>query len=224
MRISREAVNLSGIRFALAQGHRTALLIRHAERPPISSDDADFGCSLGLTAFGAEIAYNSGFILRGFQDAIFFASPMLRCQLTARHFAAGMGFADPVIHDAEQLGVHGFYYEDSRAVQKMMRDQGYMAFMLEYLRKGTAPYSRPVGQATAELAQWLQRQTSTLLGIYVTHDIFVAAFLTGLNAATFTADNWVGFLHGAALSETPDGVWTCRPFVPELDTGVLHNG
>ncbi|MDD4623051.1 MAG: histidine phosphatase family protein, partial [Kiritimatiellae bacterium] len=152
------------------------------------------------------------------RDASFYASPMTRCQLTARHFAEGMGFDKPLVQDADELGVHGFYYEDSRAVQKLMQAQGYMAFMLEYLRKGIAPHSRPVKQATEELAQWLQRQTAALLGVYVSHDIFVAAFLTGLNAAHLTAENWVGFLHGAVLSETPDGEWTCSPFVPEFST------
>ena len=122
------------------------------------------------------------------------------------------------MQDAEELGVRGFYYEDSFAVQKLMQAQGYMAFMLEYLRNGTAPHSRPVKQATAELAQWLQCHADTLLGVYVSHDIFVAAFLTGLKAATFTAENWVGFLHGAVLSQTADGKWTCSPFVPEFET------
>ncbi|MDD4101379.1 MAG: histidine phosphatase family protein [Kiritimatiellae bacterium] len=196
-------------------------MLRHAERPPISPEDADFGRGLGLTPFGVSTAFAAGNMLRGCRDASFFASPMVRCQLTAQHFAAGMGFEAPTIHDTEQLGVHGFYYEDSRAVQKLMQAQGYMSFMLEYLRKGTAPHSRPVQQATAELAQWLQQNTTTLLGVYVSHDIFVAAFLTGLNAAKFTADNWVGFLHGAVLFETPDRDWTCSPFIPEFSTENL---
>ncbi len=219
MLISSQAANLSGVRAALSRGHRAALMIRHAERPPLSPDDADFGRSMGLTSFGAATAFAAGEQLRGFHDASFFASPMERCRLTARHFAAGMGVDRPLVQDAEQLGVNGFYYDDSCAVQKMMREQGYMAFMLEYLRTGTAPFSRPVQDASAKLAQWLQRQTSTLLGVYVSHDIFVAAFLTGLKAAEFTAEKWVGFLHGAVLFQAPDNGWTCCPFVPEFNTG-----
>ena len=218
MRISREVVNLQAIHAALSKGQRTALMIRHAERPHIRPDDASFGRTLGLTPFGITTARAAGEKLRGISDVSFFASPMTRCQMTARLFAEGMGFDDPLVQDAEELGVRGFYYEDDLAVQKLMQEQGYMAFMLEYLRNGTAPYSRPVKQATDQMVQWLQTKATTLLGVYVSHDIFVAAFLTGLNAATFTAENWVGFLHGAVLSQTADGVWACNPFMPEFAT------
>jgi hypothetical protein len=99
-----------------------------------------------------------------------------------------------------------------------MRQRGYMAFMLDYLRDGTAPHSRPIGPATDQLADWLRRNASTRLGIFISHDIFIASFLTGLNIRTYTAEDWVGFLHGAALLEAPGGIWTCHACVPDLGT------
>jgi hypothetical protein len=42
--------------------------------------------------------------------------------------------------------------------------------------------------------------------------------LTGLNIRTYTAEDWVGFLHGAALLEAPGGIWTCHACVPDLGT------
>ncbi|HRR35063.1 MAG TPA: histidine phosphatase family protein [Kiritimatiellia bacterium] len=216
MKTSLETLDLPQIRAKIDQGCRVALLLRHSERPPIPTDDKDFGRRIGLTPRGIEMARAAGSHLAGIRDARFFASPMARCQLTARHIAEGMGLPDATVTDAEQLGVRGFFYEDCYAVQAAMQQRGYMAFMLDYLRNGTAPYSRPIGPATDDLAEWLRHQTTTRLGIFISHDIFVASFLTGLKIRTYTAEDWVGFLHGAALFEAPDGTWTCRACVPEL--------
>jgi hypothetical protein len=216
MHTSPDLIDFSYVRAALDQGRRVALFIRHSERPAISPDDKEFGQHLGLTPRGIELARKAGRSLAGFSDARFCASPMARCRLTARHFAEGMGIAVPVVEDADPLGVRGFYYEDPYAVQDLMRQRGYMAFMLDYLRTGTAPHSRPLVQATEKTAEWLRVQTTARLGVYVSHDIFIASFLTGLKIRTYTADNWVGFLHGAALIHEPSSGWTCHACVPDL--------
>lgn len=218
MNTSSETLDLPQIRAAIGSGRRAALLLRHSERPPIRTDDKEFGRTLGLTPRGIEMARAAGAHLAGLGDARFFASPMARCRLTARHMAEGMGLPDATVTDADPLGVRGFYYEDCYAVQEQMRQRGYMAFMLDYLRDGTAPHSRPIGPATDQLADWLRRNASTRLGIFISHDIFIASFLTGLNIRTYTAEDWVGFLHGAALLEAPGGIWTCHACVPDLGT------
>ena len=221
MQTSPDTIDLTRIRASLEQGHRVALFIRHSERPAIRADDKEFGKHLGLTARGVELAREAGSRLAGFRDVRFYASPMTRCRLTARHFAEGMGFAAPVVEDADPLGVRGFYYEDPYAVQDLMRQQGYMAYMLDYLRNGIAPYSRPLGSATAQTAEWLRGQTTTRLGVFVSHDIFIASFLTGLGIRTFSAEDWVGFLHGAALIHTPAAGWVCHACVPDLAAARL---
>lgn len=216
MNTATDTIDLSHVRTFLDQGHRVALFIRHSERPPISPDDKEFGQHLGLTPHGVELARAAGRHFAGVDDAAFSASPMDRCRLTAHHFAQGMGIADPKVADADTLGVRGFYYEDPYAVQDLMRRQGYMAYMADYLRDGIARHSRPIGPATAQTADWLKAQTTTRLGVYVSHDIFIASFLTGLRMRTFTAENWVGFLHGAALVRTSEADWTCYACVPDL--------
>ena len=216
MKTSSTSIDIPHVRVAFEHGCRVALFIRHSERPEIRTDDKDFGRFLGLTPRGIELARAAGAHLAGFTDARFFASPMTRCQATARHFAEGMGIPGPVITDADQLGVRGFFYADCHAVQEQMRHRGYIAYMLDYLRDGIAPYSRPLAPATEQLALWLQQQTTARLGVFVSHDIFIAAFLTGLKIRTYTAADWVGFLHGAALIETPDTGWTCHACVPVL--------
>lgn len=218
MKTAPETIDLSRVRSFLDQGRRVALFIRHSERPPICPTDKEFGQHLGLTPRGVELAEAAGRRLAGIGDVRFSASPMTRCRLTAHHFGRGMGIDEPAVADAAPLGVRGFYYEDPYAVQDIMRQRGYMAYMEEYLRNGTALHSRPIGPATAQLAEWLKAQTATRLGVYVSHDIFIASFLTGLRMRTFTAENWVGFLHGAALVHAPDAGWTCYACVPDLSS------
>ncbi len=216
MYTSSETIDYARVRHELEQGRRVTLFIRHSERPPISTDDKEFGRTLGLTPRGIEMARQAGARLAGFQDVRFCASPMTRCQLTARHFAEGMGLADVAVEDADPLGVRGFYYDDPYAVQDLMRQQGYMPYMLEYLRDGVAPFSRPIGPATEQMAEWLRCQTTAQLNVFISHDIFIASFLTGLSIRTYTAEDWVGFLHGAALVHARDTGWTCHPCVPDL--------
>lgn len=114
MKTSLETLDIPQVRIRIDQGHRVALLLRHAERPPIRSDDKEFGRTLGLTPRGIKAAHAAGVPLTGISDVQFFASPMVRCQLTARYIAEGMNLPDAPIIDAEPLGVLGFYYRRAR--------------------------------------------------------------------------------------------------------------
>jgi broad specificity phosphatase PhoE len=217
MQTSQETIDLAGASALLGQGCRVALFIRHSERPPIRPDDKEFGRTLELTPRGQEMARAAGRRLAGVSDARFYASPMTRCQMTARCFAEGMGLAGAPVEDADPLGVRSHYYADPYAVQDLMRQRGYMAYMLEYLRDGVAPFSNPIRPATERTAAWLRERTTTRLGVFVSHDIFIAAFLTCLGVRTYTAENWVGYLHGAALVHSSGAGWVCHACVPDLE-------
>ena len=216
MQAFKETIDLPRIAGLLRQGCRASLFLRHSERPPIDPADTTFGQALPLTPRGAGLARDAGRHLAGTADARFAASPMTRCRMTAQHIAEGMGLPDAPVADEPRLGLGGFYYEDPANLQALMRRQGYLAFMLDYLRNGTAPYSRPIGEATGLMTAWLKDATTRQLNILISHDIFVAALLTGLRARAYTAGDWVGFIHGAAIINTPDGGWHCHPCVPEL--------
>jgi broad specificity phosphatase PhoE len=221
----------------LTQGCRVSLFVRHSERPPIDPGDETFGQALPLTPRGVELARDAGRHLLfppaegripapqgeaprySLASVRFAASPMVRCQMTARGIAEGMGLPDAPVADEPVLGVGCFYYEDPVRLQAVMRERGYLPFMLEYLRKGTAPYSRPLDVATPLMTEWLKGATTRPLNVLVSHDIFVASLLTDLKVRTYTADNWVGFIHGAAIINTPDGDWLCHPCAPEIAAG-----
>jgi hypothetical protein len=151
---------------------------------------------------------------------------MVRCRTTAQCIAEGMGLAEVPVTDEPRLGLGCFYYEEPEKLQHRMRQQGYLSFMLEYLRKGVAPYSRPIDVATGLMTAWLKETTVRPLNVLISHDIFVASFLTGLKVRTYTAEDWVGFVHGAAIVNTQDGGWLCYPCVPEIaaanDVSFVH--
>jgi len=216
MQVFEETIDWRGVAGLLGQGCRVSLFVRHSERPPIDPADTGFGQALALTPDGAALARRAGAFLAGCTDVRFAASPMVRCRMTAQCIAEGMGLAGAPVADEPTLGLDNFYYEDAGKLQAAMRARGYLAFMLEYLRTGVAPYSRPLDVATVQMVAWLKGATVRPLNVLVSHDIFVAALLTGLKARAYTADDWVGFIHGAAIVHAPDGGWRCWPCVPEL--------
>ena len=216
MQTLTETIGFSRVAELLRQGGRVSLFVRHSERPPIDPGDQTFGQTLPLTPRGVEIARDAGKHLAGFTDARFAASPMVRCRMTAQCIAEGMGLTEVSVTDEPRLGLGCFYYEDPEKLQSVMRQQGYLSFMLEYLRKGVAPYSRPIDVATEQMVAWLKDATVRPLNVLISHDVFVASLLTGLNVRTYTAGNWVGFMHGAAIVNTRDGEWQCYPCIPEI--------
>ena len=218
MQVFEETIDFLHVVKLLRGGGRVSLFLRHSERPPIDPNDREFGRTLPLTPQGITLARDAGKHLAGFTDVRFAASPMVRCRMTAQCIAEGMGLSDVPVTDEPRLGLGCFYYEDPENLQRIMRQQGYLPFMLEYLRTGVAPYSRPIDVATELMTVWLKEATVRPLNVLISHDIFVASLLTGLKIRTYTAENWVGFVHGAAIVKMPNGDWHCHPCVPELAT------
>ncbi|MCL1920114.1 MAG: histidine phosphatase family protein [Kiritimatiellaeota bacterium] len=216
MQTSTETIDFSRVSDLLRQGCRVTLFLRHSERPPIDPADKTFGQALPLTPHGIGLACAAGKPLAGCGDARFAASPMVRCRMTASCIAQGMDLPDAPVADEPRLGLECFYYEDPENLQAAMREQGYLTFMLDYFRKGVAPYSRPLGVATQMMTAWLKDATTRQLNVLVSHDIFIAALLTGLRVRTYSADNWVGFIHGAAIIRAPSGAWRCHPCLPDI--------
>ena len=71
----------------LKSTERVYLLIRHAERPHITAEDADYGAHVGLTAAGREHAVALGKMFPPEGDAVYYSSPVGRCMDTAKCIA-----------------------------------------------------------------------------------------------------------------------------------------
>ncbi|MEI7945144.1 MAG: histidine phosphatase family protein [bacterium] len=217
MKVFTETIDFKRVKQFLAEGCKVSLLIRHSERPKITPGDTTFGHSLALTPRGEEMAREAGRLLAGPYDVRFLSSPMVRCQMTASCLAEGMGCPDAEVADEPILGLKNFYYDEAEKLPGEMMRCGYIQYMLDYLRTGSALYSHDVAVATPQMVAWMQRMTTQQLNVLVSHDIFVAALLAGIKARTYTAENWVGFLHSSAVICTVEQDWLFYPCAPSLD-------
>jgi broad specificity phosphatase PhoE len=217
MQVYKETIDFKSVKQFLAEGCKVSLLIRHSERPPIVPGDTTFGHALALTPQGEVMAREAGAGLCGFEDVRFLSSPMMRCMMTAKYFGEGMGVKCPEVVEEATLGLKNFYYDDIEKLPGEMMRRGYINYMLDYLTTGSAPYSHDVAVATPKMVAWLQEQTTTPLTVMVSHDIFIAALLTGVRARHFTAGDWLWYLQGAALILTPGQEWLLMPYVPALE-------
>ncbi|MBR2838254.1 MAG: HAD-IA family hydrolase [Kiritimatiellae bacterium] len=192
----------------MAKGARAILMVRHAERPQIDPDDPTFGDRLRLTDAGVRTATELGRRLAEFRGSVqFAASPLMRTRMTAECIADGMGVAAPEILADGRLGNESFYYTDTAEVLDVFKPENFFNACAEYFATGRQRGFAPLDEATDAFEEWLFARFSEKLFVAVTHDLYIAAFLSarGASAAPFTRENWVRFLDAGAVLVYPDG-------------------
>ena len=213
-------MTIEEVRAELARGARVLLLVRHAERPHIDHDDPSFGGDLALTEEGRRTARELGRMLAGAADSVEFrASPLARTVMTAELIAEGMGLGDAeVVRDAE-IGNGGAFMSDEREVFELFRDGRFFEKMRDYLERGVQRGFAPLAPAADRYEAHALGVFSARLGIFTTHDIFVAAFLHARKVKTdFHESNWPRFLDTAAIILLPDGTRRYAFVEPKLST------
>ena len=195
------------VRRELDAGNRVLLLVRHSERPRIDNEDTTFGESLPLTANGSRMAVAFGEMLRGASDDVSFrASPLRRTVLTAERVAEGMGLAGAeVVRDA-RIGNGSAFVESARRLWELFRDGSFFEKMEEYMARGVQYGFNPLGPATDAFEEYALSVFTSRLGVFVTHDLYIAAFLHARGVKTdFCFENWPCFLDSAAIVVEPTG-------------------
>lgn len=204
-------ISISCIRDELANGNRVLLMTRHAERPHIDPEDPTFGENLPITGEGEKMALAFGEALRGASDDVqFMASPLHRTRLTAAAIARGMGLEGRWNYDTiptdEIIGNGSYYYADPYAVWQIFRGGEFYRLSFEYCAKGAQTGFRPLDVATDMLENHVLANFSARLGVFTSHDLFIASFLTARGAYSgWTEQTWVRFLDSAAIIIAPDG-------------------
>ena len=200
---------------AIKRGERVLLMTRHAERPHIDPEDPTFGESLPLTPSGEKMAYDFGTQLKAILPdetrVQFMASPLVRTRLTAATIAKGMGLGEKWNYESiptdTLIGNGSPYYSDAYEVWKMFRGGEFYRISFEYCEKGMQTGFRPIAEATRMLEDFVLSRFTSQLGIFTSHDLFVAAFLSGKGVYSgWTEECWVGFLDSAAIFIASDGV------------------
>ena len=202
----------------LHDGIRVAILVRHAERPPLPANDPTFGRNLPLTERGAMEAMRYGRELGLFacmEQMAIAAGGNRRCMETAFHILKGMRLdmeadrcavlADPY------LGDRTFYFGDVAARMELANAGNYLESLNAYFTCGRQKGFNDLHPSTSHLAGHLRYHYDAPLFIGVTHDLNVACFLAGNGTvASFTEKSWPGFLDAAVLFIQPDFSTTCR--------------
>lgn len=204
-------ITVADVRRHLAQGDRVLLMTRHAERPHIDPEDPTFGEILPITEDGERMAFDFGAALRDATDDVqFLASPLRRTRLTAVQIARGMGLENRWDFDSiptdDLIGNGSYYYADARKAWEIFRGGEFYRLSFEYCRTGEQVGFRPLPLATDMLEEHVMAKFSAKLGVFTSHDLFIAAFLTGRGAFSgWTEQSWVRFLDSAAIIVAPDG-------------------
>ena len=199
--------DVNGVAAELNRGNRVLLMVRHAERPKIASDDPTFGMTLPLTEAGKEMSYTFGTLLKPYAAVTqFLASPLLRTRMTAECIARGMGIEKPVIPVDDFLGNSTPYFADQHAVFELFRDGGFFEKIFDYMREGRQVGFCELYEATDRLEAWCAARFTAQLGIFTTHDLYNCAFLYARGVVKqFSRENWTRFLDSAAIVFEPSG-------------------
>lgn len=175
-----------------------ALLLRHAERPPIPPGEV--GNDLPLTPVGVRHARALGEWLGGRLVGLR-ASPLPRCTQTAAALSEGAGVDLPIPED-RLLGDPGGYILDGQRAwetfgrMSLLEIAAHLAAGRDDLPGFAAPRTAARG-----LIEHLFEHASERAGVhaFVTHDLLVAVTAAMLLDLTPTADDWPGYLEGALL-------------------------
>lgn len=172
-----------------------ALLLRHAERQPLSPDDVGYG--MPLTLDGSLCSHELGVRLKGRLKTLR-TSPLLRCVQTAEGVRKGAE-VNLDIGDDRLLGDPGIFVVDSEVAWKNWQKMGNEGVMLHM---ATADHALP-GMAHPDwAARELIRHMLAVAGqqtgvhVFVTHDVLLSA-----TTARILGNNdhalWPQYLEGA---------------------------
>ena len=196
--MTSDGISLEDVRKELSAGCRVLLLVRHAERPKIAFDDRTFGEALALTPNGERMSVEFGRIMKGAaRNVQFRASPLRRTVMTAERIADGMGLAGAEVERDARIGNSSAYVASQLEMWRLFSDGSFFERMVDFA---------PLASATDAYEAYALSTFTGDLGIYATHDVFVAAFLHARGVKTdFCAANWPRFLDSAAIVVEPSG-------------------
>lgn len=180
-------------------GREVSIIMRHAERQPISA--GSFGTDVPLTASGTAGAEQLGNLLSSRVLGSIVSSPVLRCANTAQAIVRGAGWAAEVGMDW-RLGDPGPFVEDAELAGPPFLKEGIREIVQRQLADEEAfPGMRPTREGV-QLLLWLTTAKlgeSGRLNIYVTHDAILAVIVGSLYKVSVDEFLWPDFLDGLVL-------------------------
>jgi len=182
-------------------GEPRCLLIRHAERPPLTPGNP--GMELGLTPSGIEASFAYGASL-GKALVSVRTSPVRRCLETATHIGHGSR-AGASIHPDNKLGDPGVYIEDPAIAWKNWLLLGQERVLDHLANDGAAlPGFADPAQATGLLIEHLLSRAARMTGVHlaITHDSLMIPLLAAVFRRPLAVDERPNFLESIVLSSS----------------------
>ena len=224
----------------LKSTERVYLLIRHAERPHITAEDADYGAHVVLTAAGREHAVALGKMFPPEGDAVYYSSPVGRCMDTAKCIAEGRALAgygagasqsasltasQPATEGAPgtvvtPLAILGhFYVKDYPTYLDVLNEMFYQN-ICAWIDSDNHPAFYPLHERAEEVRKFMLEKGTARFNIFATHDAWVVPTLVHFCKMQFTPQHWMNYLTGIAFAVNSDGFERVVPLTA-METGWL---
>lgn len=184
-----------------------ALLLRHAQRPPIQA--GTWGNEVPLTLAGIRAAEELGAAFRQRQPGRLISSPWPRCMQTAAALRRGAGWQMRIAAD-RRLGDPGAFIADDSLAGEVFLQMGVEEFVRRQLEGPPPPGTRPAAEGVSLLLDLAHTSPGgpPALDILVTHDSLIAMLIGFLFRMPLRQADWPAFLEGIFIWERPGGLGT----------------
>jgi broad specificity phosphatase PhoE len=188
---------------------KAAIIVRHAERPPLASVVDSMG--VGLTEKGVRDALDFGRSIPFFKKARVWHSPALRCNQTAEAIANGLRErGTEVLVFQEEWNLCGPYVKETECLIQAERlgDR----FLREWFEGRVDPgIIDPVPQALHMVLDPIIEKLITAQGIdvHVSHDWDIMLLREALLGTKYETEGWLPYLDGLTILQSGIGFEAC---------------
>jgi len=210
LQIENKLLSFRDIPALADRSEKSVLLLRHSMR-----ESLNHGTDPVLTPEGTAFAHQCGTLLAGLSGAGFGASPRRRAILTAEALKQEI---DPDCGETEvfdELSDTAMFMRPD-ILDNALRNSNIPDILREYFTTG---HTEGLIDRKDFASGLLQFMTSTDFKsrntILISHDILIVCLLTYLKVYPFELNDWCGYIQGAALFRSADGVWSVRYAVPD---------
>lgn len=193
---------------AVARNARIAVILRHAERPPLQMGDMTFGKTLPLTSKGKSDAEKLGRTfarLCAGKRFVFYHGESLRCRMTAEAISDSVYLENTKICELSFLGGNSPFLADVNERMKLVSSGNYLSKLNEYFSLGRQKGFHPLYDGFRKFDDLVVKNSSADVSVFVTHDLNLACYMAGSGICpSFNSSTWPHFLD-FAIREIPAG-------------------
>lgn len=212
LQIEKQLLSFRDIPALADRSEKSVLLLRHSMR-----ESLNHGTDPVLTPEGTAFARQCGTLLAGLSEAGFGASPRKRAILTAEALKQEIDPAGGETAVIPELSDTAMFMRPDM-LDSALRNSNIPDILREYFTTGHTDGLIDRKDFASGLLQFLTstdfKSRNTIL---ITHDILIVGLLTHMKVYPFELNDWCGYIQGAALFRSADGVWSIRYTVPDAE-------